>query len=54
MARSRKTIASGIFFGIGIVSLVLTNDSRLWCLLVSVISFVIAELLRETTGYYGK
>lgn len=54
MARSRKTIASGIFFGIGIISLLLTTDDRLWCLLVAVISFVIAELLRETTGCYGK
>lgn len=48
MARSRKTIASGIFFGIGIISLVLTKDSRLWCLIISVISFILAELLRET------
>ena len=51
MARSRKDVASGVLFIVGIISLVITTEERLWCLVVSVICLLLSGLLQETSNY---
>jgi len=49
MARSRVILSNG-FFIIGVVSLIIVDETRLWCLLIALISFLTSSIINGTFG----